>query len=140
MLIATPTPLTSIPPKCLLPVVISVVAPNAGVVRVKGCYAQTLGSIQKEFILPLLSADEEEKRTKRASMLILEEGRIKRAGLLSRPFNNDIIAAIEKSSSSKEDLVTKRFLDCRVVAAQPLLKIRRTSLTHGAVILYDGET
>jgi hypothetical protein len=30
-------------------------------------------------------------------------------------------------------------LECKVVPEQPLLRIRRTSLTHGAVMLYNGE-
>lgn len=33
-----------------------------------------------------------------------------------------------------------KFLECTVVPELPLLWMRSTSLTHGAVMLYDGET
>jgi hypothetical protein len=33
-----------------------------------------------------------------------------------------------------------KFLVCNVVPEMPLLAIRSTSLTHGALMLYDGET
>jgi hypothetical protein len=33
-----------------------------------------------------------------------------------------------------------QFVELKVVPEQPLLRIRRTSLTHGAVMLYEGET
>ncbi|KAJ3791523.1 TRAPP II complex [Lentinula aff. detonsa] len=31
------------------------------------------------------------------------------------------------------------FLECKVIPEQPLLRIRRTTVTHGALMLYDGE-
>jgi trafficking protein particle complex subunit 9 len=49
--------------------------------------------------------------------------------------------AEKRSSRVFDTLNTKplRFLHCNVVGEQPLLRIRRTSLTHAAVMLYDGE-
>lgn len=34
----------------------------------------------------------------------------------------------------------ERWLECSVVEAQPVVWIKKTSLTHGTVMLYDGET
>ena len=41
---------------------------------------------------------------------------------------------------AKDTKVPKSFYEVKVVPAQPFLRIRRTSLTNGAVMLYDGET
>lgn len=38
--------------------------------------------------------------------------------------------------SSEEGL---KFLECNVVPEMPMLWMRSTSLTHGALMLYDGE-
>ena len=45
-------------------------------------------------------------------------------------------ASLQEKDSTK---VTPRYLEVRVVPEQPSLRIRRTSLTNGAVMLYDGE-
>ncbi|KAG8925375.1 hypothetical protein FRC01_010290 [Tulasnella sp. 417] len=62
------------------------------------------------------------------------------SGLAARP---------EERSKRRQSLVeaakaappaTQTFLTCKVVEEQPLLRIRRTTLSHGAVMLYDGES
>lgn len=57
----------------------------------------------------------------------------------------NLSSAATSTTSLVDGARTKRekvfkFLDCKVVPEQPLLRVRRTSLTHGAVMLYDGES
>ena len=69
-------------------------------------------------------------------MQVLEQGRVKWPGLFARPGH-------DPTTSGTVDVAAvpsiARFLECKIVPSQPLLKIRRTSLTHGALMLYDGE-
>jgi hypothetical protein len=46
-------------------------------------------------------------------------------------------SALVASSLSKRTI--PKFLECTVVPEQPLLRIRWSSLIHGAVMLYNGE-
>lgn len=117
------------------PARITVTAPEAGVAFIRGCIARVPGSVRKEFLLPLLTEEEEEKRTKRQSMQALELGRFKRTGLQAR---SSVRLSGDSASTGAPSL--QRFLECKIVAAQPLLKIRRTSLTRSALTLYSGET
>lgn len=43
------------------------------------------------------------------------------------------------ASEEKAPVRSIRYLACKVVPEQPLIRIRSTSLTHGALMLYDGE-
>lgn len=45
-----------------------------------------------------------------------------------------------KNGGSAAGEVGLRFLECTVVPEMPMLWMRSTSLTHGALMLYDGET
>jgi hypothetical protein len=42
----------------------------------------------------------------------------------------------QRESGVPED----RWLECKVVDEQPLVWIKKTNLTHGTVMLYNGET
>jgi len=90
----------------------------------------------KEFLLPVPINAEEDLIARRQSAMKCESGRSKYWGLESRPW--------EKAGKRLSTLVPPlkkplRFLECTVVPEQPLLRIRWTSLTHGAVMLYNGE-
>ncbi|KAH9951944.1 TRAPP II complex [Amylocystis lapponica] len=128
-----------VPANTFHPVTITGKALEAGILIVRGCVVQAPGGVSREFILPLSTEEEEDRRLRTRSALECEEGRSKRAGLESRPWMNGSkrTSQIAGSSSSKHPL---KFLECKVVPEQPLLRIRRTSLTHGAVMLYNGET
>lgn len=65
-------------------------------------------------------------------MLDASSNRVKASGL--EAFAQGGLSA---DATNEEDL---RFLECAVVPAMPLLWMRSTSLTHGALMLYDGET
>ena len=43
------------------------------------------------------------------------------------------------SGKGKKEVQPQGFLGCEVVPEQPLVRIRGSSLTHGAIMLYDGE-
>lgn len=121
------------------------VATQPGILTIRGCTVQVLGSVEpKEFLLPLLTEEAEAKQEKRRSMRVAEIERTKWTGLDARPTKekerkrpSTLPGAPEKSE--KPDKVMM-FLECKVVPEQPLLRVRRTSLTHGAVMLYDGES
>ena len=121
------------------------VAVQPGILVIRGCTVRVLGSIEpKEFLLPLSTEETEAKQDKRRSMRIAEVERTKWTGLDARPAKEKerkgltaLPGAPEKSEKSEKAM---RFLECKVVPEQPLLRVRRTSLTHGAVMLYDGES
>ncbi len=127
-----------VPANSYHPVTIVGKALEAGTLTLRGCIVQAPGGAPREFVLPLSTPEEEEKRSRRRSALECEAGRSKRAGLESRPWKK----TVNRLSSAKtlSSQTTVRFLQCKVVPEQPLVRIRRTSLTHGAVMLYNGET
>lgn len=126
-----------VPANSFHPVTITAKPLEAGVLTIRGCIVQAPGGVPKEFVLPLSTDEEEEKRARRRSAIECEVGRSKRAGLASRPWEK---AGKRLNGATSQSTQTLRFLQVKVVLEQPLLRIRRTSLTHGAVMLYNGET
>lgn len=126
-----------VPANSFHPVTIAAKPVESGILTVRGCIAQAPGGLPQEFLLPLSTEDEEQKQLRRRSTRECEVGRSKYAGLESRSWSRD-----EKRVSTPVPPSQKppRYLQCKVVPEQPLLRIRRTSLTHGAVMLYNGET
>ncbi|CAE6440674.1 unnamed protein product [Rhizoctonia solani] len=105
---------------------------EAGTLVVRGCTVQLPNSTPKEFTLPLASEAQEASFEKRRSKRMDDMVRVKASGLDAR----------RKSTLISEPPVQERkeeFLECRVVPQLPLLRVRRTSLTHGALMLYAGE-
>jgi trafficking protein particle complex subunit 9 len=134
----------TIPPNSFCPVRLSGMAEEPGVLTIRGCFVQTLGCETREFLLPLSTDEEELKIEKRRSMKEAELDRFKFTGLDARPAEKEkkrlsLTAAAAAAGALKEPVPT-RFVECKVVPEQPLLRIRRTSLTHGAVMMYDGES
>ncbi|THH33843.1 hypothetical protein EUX98_g252 [Antrodiella citrinella] len=126
-----------IPANSFHPVTVIAKPLEPGLLVVRGCVVQAPGGVSQEFALPLSTEEEEEKQLRRRSARDCEAGRSKYAGLESRPWSKDTKRASGTIQSSQK---VPRFLQCQVVPEQPLLRIRRTSLTHGAVMLYNGET
>lgn len=134
----------TIPPNSFCPVRLSGTAETPGVLTIRGCFVQTAGCETREFLLPLSTDEEESKIEKRRSMKEAELDRFKHTGLNARPAEKEknrisLTAAAAATATTKEPAPT-RFIECMVVPEQPLLRIRRTSLTHGAVMMYDGES
>ncbi|KAI0079931.1 Trs120-domain-containing protein [Panus rudis PR-1116 ss-1] len=126
-----------IPANSFHPVTMTVKPLEPGSLTIRGCIVQAPGSIPREFVLPLSTEEEEQKQSRRRSAIECEVGRSKHAGLDSRPWEK---AGKRFSGAMNTQKQSIRLIQCKVVPAQPLLRIRRTSLTHGAVMLYNGET
>lgn len=126
-----------IPANSFHPVTVTSKPLEPGVLVVHGCVVQAPGGVSQEFLLPLSTEDEEQKQLRRRSARGCEVGRAKYTGLESRPWSKDAKRTSGAVQSSQKPV---RYLQCNIVPEQPLLRIRRTSLTHGAVMLYNGET
>jgi trafficking protein particle complex subunit 9 len=127
-----------IPANSYHPVTLSGRPLEDGLLVVRGYHVQAPGGTSREFLLSLSTAEEEERRSRRRSAIACESGRKKYVGLDSRPGKaGKRSSTLVLSSSSKR--VIPKFLECTVVSEQPLLRIRWSSLTHGAVMLYNRE-
>ena len=127
----------TIPASSYHPVTLSGKPLEDGILVIKGCHVQAPRGAPREFLLPLATADEEEHRSRRQSLATCESGRTKYSGLDSRPGKSSKRSTLVSSSSGRRAI--PKFLECTVVPEQPLLRIRWSSLTHGAVMLYNGE-
>ncbi|KAJ7235474.1 TRAPP II complex [Mycena haematopus] len=113
-------------------------ATETGPLIVRGCFVQAPGGTKREFTLPVTTGEEEERISRKRAALECEVGRSKYSGLDCFPWEK----ARKRSSTQLAVFTTKaplRFLEYSVVPEQPLLRIRRTSVTHGAVMMYNGE-
>lgn len=119
-------------------VVLSGKALRTGILMIRGCFVQAPGGIRQEFILPLSTDEEEERLARKKSALLCETGRLKYSGLESFPWER-LKKPIKYHSSQLNPRTAFRFLECKVVPEQPLLRVRRTSVNHGALMLYEGE-
>lgn len=117
---------------------IIVIALDSGTLVVRGCVVQNQGGAPREFILPLTTDEDDSLREKRRVTWNGEAERIKESGLDARPWLRSKRISIIKGKTMKA-LKEVSFMQCKVVTQQPLMRIRRTSLTHGAIMLYDGE-
>lgn len=61
-----------------------------------------------------------------------ENGKVKFSGLDAR-------FSIQNGKAVESEEAEGKWLECEVVEEQPLVWIRKTSLTHGTVMLYHGE-
>lgn len=111
---------------------------NTGTLTVRGCIVQAPGGVSQEFTLPLQTDEEEERLSRKKSAIACEIGRFKYSGLESFPWERSK-KSIKYQSSQLNPRTSFRFLECKVVPEQPLLRIRRTSVNHGALMLYEGE-
>lgn len=98
---------------------------------------QLPGTAKREAILPLLKEDEKVKQLRRLSAVTDSKERQKHKGLDAWLRREHRSSLIHQSLPAPSQL---QFVELKVVPEQPLLRIRRTSLTHGAVMLYEGET
>ncbi|KAI0054107.1 hypothetical protein FA95DRAFT_1591856 [Auriscalpium vulgare] len=128
----------SIPAQSYHAIVIEGKPLESGILTVRGCRVQAPGGVSREFLLPLSTTEEEARMSQRRSAISCESGRSKYAGLESRPWSKAGKRISTVAEASLKNFIP-RFLECKVVAEQPLLRIRWSSLTHGAVMLYDGE-
>ncbi|PBK78204.1 hypothetical protein ARMSODRAFT_947080 [Armillaria solidipes] len=140
----TGVPFESTPTRVLIPpesdyrVVISGKATQNGTLAIRGCIVQAPAGAPREFVIPLATDEELERRARRRGALQCEMGRSKYSGLDAFPWEKASKCGSKQLARSPSKLIP-RFLECKVVPEQPLLRIRRTSVAHGALMLYDGE-
>ncbi|PPQ83346.1 hypothetical protein CVT25_003985 [Psilocybe cyanescens] len=127
-----------IPANTLHQAVLSGKAIETGTLIVRGCFVQAPGGVIREYILPLYTAQEEERISRKRRTINSENGRSKYSGLDRYVWTRHEKQA-SKPSAEGSGGPSFRFLECKVVPEQPLLRIRRSSITHGALMLYDGE-
>lgn len=121
---------TVVPPGSFHTVRLTGTPREAGLLVIRGCHIRLSGCTSREFLLPVWDDQEEAKRQKTA-MLDTSQDRRKAMGL--RAF---LRRSGEGSGPSEENV---KFMECTVVPELPMLWMRSTSLTHGALMLYDGE-
>ncbi|KAG6832127.1 hypothetical protein H0H87_002439 [Tephrocybe sp. NHM501043] len=126
-----------IPANSFHEVVLTGKALETGTLTIRGCRVQAPGGASREFIMPLLTSAEEQRLSHKRGTLACETGRSKYAGIESFPWEKARKRLSRPPSTAAK--TSFRFLECKVVPEQPFLRIRRTSLTHGALMLYDGE-
>lgn len=133
---SSPVSALVIPPNTLYSITIIGTAKTRGTLVFRGCIVQAHWGAPKEFLLPVSTDADQNLYARRQSAVKCESGRAKYWGLDSRPWEKD-----ERRLSTPLPSLKKppQFLQCVVVPEQPLLRIRWTSLTHGAVMLYNGE-
>ncbi|KZT58996.1 hypothetical protein CALCODRAFT_219199 [Calocera cornea HHB12733] len=110
-----------------------------GTLTVRGCTVQVNGCLPRTFLLTLPTKEDEARLEKRQLALEMDFEMIKDVGLDARP-----AAKGSKRRSMigvpEPDAAGQKFLECTILPEQPMMRVKRTSLTHGAVMLYDGET
>ncbi|GAA6003089.1 hypothetical protein JCM10207_001980 [Rhodosporidiobolus poonsookiae] len=126
---------TVIPPGSFHTVRLSGTPREPGTLVIRGCNIRLAGCTSREFILPVWDAAEEAKQHK-ALLLDTSHERIKATGLDALPRAGRAISAVVSDDPLDG---SAKFLECTVVPELPLLWMRSTSLTHGALMLYDGE-
>ncbi|GAA5936717.1 TRAPPII-specific subunit TRS120 [Sporobolomyces koalae] len=120
---------TVVPPGSFHTVRLTGTPREPGTLFVRGCNIRLAGCTTREFLLPLWD-EEEDGRRQKAALLDTSKERIKFSGLEAIP---------ARPTASRDSATDNKFLECIVVPIQPLLWMRTTSLTHGALMLYDGE-
>ena len=80
-------------------------------------------------------AEAEEQQRAKTAILDTSKERIKVTGLGAFVDSEDEADGQEGEKES----AGHQFLECTVVPEMPMLWMRSTSLTHGALMLYDGE-
>ena len=101
---------------------------------IRGCKIRISGCAEREFVVPF-DDDIDDKREKNYGLAI-EREKMKTTGLGSWQINPS--APIPALSIQQRGAM--QFLECTVMQAQPLLRLKSTNLMHGAVMLYEGET
>jgi len=129
---------TTLPASSSHRLILSGKALETGTLIIRGCIVQAPGGASQEFILPLRTDEEEERLARKKSAIACELDRFKYSGLVSFPWERSA-KSVKYRSSQLDPHTNPRFLECKVVPEQPLLRIRRTSVNHGALMLYEGE-
>lgn len=129
-----------IPANSLHQSVLSGRATAMGTLTIRGCFVKAIGSSTREYVLPLYSTGEEERVLRKRRAIAAESGRVKYTGLERYIRSKTPNYSSARLSNNNASLTAPfKFMECKVVPEQPLLRVRRSSITHGALMLYEGE-
>jgi hypothetical protein len=117
-----------LPPTSVQTVRLSGVATQPGDLVVRGVHIRLADGSHTDVLLPIPD-DTREKKDKRQSSSL--STRDKRRGIEAR-------WSIPPDMDGRKEYAEK-WLECHFVEEMPLFWIKRSSLTHGTVMLYDGE-
>ncbi|RIB16973.1 TRAPP II complex [Gigaspora rosea] len=135
----TPNPMsTAIPANTSVTLRVSGTPTEAGDLVVRGCKIKVHGCLEQEFCVYLPPDADEIKKKEREDEY---NKRIKKCGLaaLDRINHEDSSQSrVQSNVEQKPDFVAE-FLKVPVIVEQPLIKIKSTSLMHGAAMLFEGE-
>lgn len=130
-LITSPLPIV-IPASSVQTVRLTANASQPGLLQIKGAHIRLHDGSFTEILLPVIDDKEKVKRDKRQSRLSMDVGKTKRSGIEARHSMQ-----LDPNISKEED--EGKWLECAVIEKQPLVWIKKSSLTHGTVMLYHGE-
>lgn len=134
-LVTTPLPLI-LPASSVQTVRVTGQAPSAGSLQIRGVNVRLMDGSSAEFLLPVVDGEEQKREHKHRTRVLAEAMKTKRHGLDAR--NRASLAPSDPVPPiPSED--NHRWLECSVVEEQPLLSIKKTSLSHGTIMLYNGE-
>lgn len=120
---------TVVPASSMMAVRLTGIATESGILTIRGCMAKIAGCSEGEFTVPLPPT---ESQVRKVAAEIESRARSRRAG---------VDALTEAEREDQEDLTPEpTFAAITVIPDQPLLKVKDTNLTHGALMLYEGET
>ena len=112
---------------------------EAGLLVIRGCSVELPGLERHDVLIPVLTDEEQQSQHFETLARINAEEKQKCTSIIDR-----LRKAREHQRLSMQEPPSKRgppkYLEVQIVPEQPTLRIRRTSLTNGAVMLYDGET
>lgn len=128
-----------IPPNSSEIVTLTGRAATAGTLLVRGCSISLPGIEAHEILLPVLSEEEIEKRLLKIVADMNEAARTKYSILSDRLDKKRESIGLSSGRNSR-NMVAPKHLTLKIIPEQPNMSIRRTSLTNGAVMLYEGET
>lgn len=137
--ICDPLPIV-LAPNSVQSVKVSAHASTPGTLTIKGCFVRLADGSEAEFLLPVHDAAEDKRQRKRESQKQDTERTLKLSGLqkvLDVRAKRESTLLVNGSAKGKEDVVN--YIRCEVLPEQPTIRIRGTSLTHGAMMLYAGE-
>ncbi|KAF7727378.1 hypothetical protein EC973_007621 [Apophysomyces ossiformis] len=121
----------TIPANGSLALRLSGVPEETGLLTIRGCFVKIVGFVEQEFLANYEEKLRKDKKgpkdeSKRSTFVKFKHSGLK--GIQS-------IRGREKS----DELKPIKYYELNVIDDQPLLKIKSTSLLHGAVMLYEGE-
>lgn len=120
----------SLPASSIQTVRVTGIAANPGVIQMRGVSLRLSDGSFAQIPLPVIGEKDKQRQHKSRSRLTSELSKTKRLGLEAR-----FPAPVEPPDEQPVS-----WLECMVVEEQPLLWIKNTSLTHGTVMLYNGES